>query len=89
MPSLPWMVDKLAAEVQPALILVQLVQDLSFGDLLLADLDREVGLAERNNLLLRVGVLDDQIAGVARELMPCSKFSQRVYPRTSAMCSSP
>jgi hypothetical protein len=67
--SLPWIVDKLAAEVQPAPILAQPYQDLSVSDLLPAGLNREVGLTECDDLLLQVGALDDQVAGVARELV--------------------
>lgn len=58
-------IGKLAAQVQPALILVQPGQHLGLGNLLPARLDREVGLPERDDLFLRVGILDDQVAGVA------------------------
>ncbi len=53
------MVSELAAQIQPALILAQPGKDLGFGDLLPAGLNREVGLAERDDLFLRIGVLDD------------------------------
>jgi hypothetical protein len=58
-------IGKLAAQVQATLTFVQPGQYLSIRNLLAASLHREVGLPERDDLFLRVSVLDDEVAGVA------------------------
>ena len=50
-------VGKLSAQIQPALIFVQPGQYLSLSNLLPAGLNGEVGLPERDDLLLGIGVL--------------------------------
>lgn len=62
-------IRKLAAQVQPTLLFVQPGQRLSLRNLLPARLHCEVGLPERDNLLLWIGVLDTQVAGVGRALI--------------------
>src|SRR5688500_18552825 len=57
--QVPVVVRELAAQIEPALILAQPLQNLRVGDLLPAGLDREIGLAQRNDVLVWVGVLDD------------------------------
>ena len=60
-------IRELAAQVEPSLVLVQPRQDLRVSDFLTAGLHRKVGLAQRDDFLLWVGVLDDQVAGVTGE----------------------
>jgi hypothetical protein len=63
------MVGQLAAQIQALLVLAQVFQGMGgVGDLLAARLDGEVGLAQRDDLLIGIGVLNQQVTGVALDL---------------------
>ncbi len=62
-------VRELTAKIESALVLAQPRQNLRVGDLPAARLHSKIGLTQRDDILLGVGVLDNQIAGIAGKLV--------------------
>ena len=61
-----------AANDQALAVFIQLIEPV--GDFLTVSLDGEIGLTERNDFFTRVPILDDQITGVAGQLIIFDAF---------------